>query len=172
MPVGPIPGENYTSDTKNYPWHQPPEFTDISDALDKVATKITDPKVAKGFTALAEVGVPLYRLSGMIVMQGVSNGLWTIDLGLLMVGPVTKMLEIICDTMGIECKLGIEDEEDDMPTGVFFKRNAERDMKIRSSSNIYTTVSSQMPQFGEWNLKATCVRMTTATVFLCNLRYI
>ena len=144
MPNGPIPGENYTSDTKNYPWHQPPQYTDISDALDKVATRITDPKITRGFIALAEVGVPLYRLSGMIIMQGVSNGLWTVDLGLLMVGPTTKMLEIICDTMGIEYKIGIEEEEDTMPTGAFFKAKAERAQRIKSGSPI-PILKQEMP---------------------------
>ena len=28
QPSGPIPGENFTSDERNYPWHRPPEYTD------------------------------------------------------------------------------------------------------------------------------------------------
>ena len=27
----PIAGENFTSDTRNYPWHRPPEITDYDD---------------------------------------------------------------------------------------------------------------------------------------------
>ena len=34
---GPIPGENFTSETKNYPWHRPPEITDYDEALEFAA---------------------------------------------------------------------------------------------------------------------------------------
>ena len=30
----PIPGENYTAETKNYPWHRPPDIVDYDEAID------------------------------------------------------------------------------------------------------------------------------------------
>ena len=33
QPSGPIPGENFTSDERNYPWHRPPEYTDMDLSL-------------------------------------------------------------------------------------------------------------------------------------------
>lgn len=114
----PIPGENYTSDTKNYPWHQPPEFTAIGPALDKMSKKMTDRKTAPLLMSMVETGVPLYKLSQIIIMEGMANGKWTLDLGLLLAGPITKILEIMCSVYDIEYDLGIEDDDDE-PTGLF-----------------------------------------------------
>lgn len=115
---GPIPGENFTSDTKSYPWHQPPEFVSIGPALDKMSQKITDRKTAPLLMSMAETGLPLYKLSQIIVMEGMASGKWTLDLGLLLAGPITKILEIMCNVYDVEYTLGIE-ETDDEPTGLF-----------------------------------------------------
>ena len=37
---GPIPGENYTSEAKNYPWHRPPDETDFVRIVDKSIKKM------------------------------------------------------------------------------------------------------------------------------------
>ena len=36
QPNAPIPGANYTSDTRNYPWHRPPDITDVDEALEHI----------------------------------------------------------------------------------------------------------------------------------------
>lgn len=141
---GPIPGENYTSDTKNYPWHQPPKYTDIGEALDKVVEKITDEKVAKKLISLAQVGIPLYRISALVVMEGVGGGLWTVDMALLLVGPITKIIEIMADNYGVEYTIGIEPEEDNTPTGLFVKMKHEAKMKARS--NVIKIVKEELPE--------------------------
>lgn len=115
---GPIPGANFTSDTKNYPWHQPPEFTDISEALDKIVSRITDKNISRKLVALAEVGIPLYRIAGFVIMEGISQGKWTTDLGLLLVGPTCKIIEILCTQYDVEYDLGLEEDES-FVTGLF-----------------------------------------------------
>lgn len=118
---GPIPGENFTSDTKNYPWHQPPEFTDLNKALDMMGDKLTKFKVATGIMATAELGIPLYKITTMILVQGIGEGKWTPDFALLLAGPVTRMIELICQGFDVEYELGLDDDEDDFVTGTFFK---------------------------------------------------
>lgn len=121
MKDAPIPGENYTSDTKHYPWHQSPKHSNLNDALDNISNKITDPKVARGIVSLAEMGFPLVRVAQMIIMEGISQGQWTMDLALLLAGPVTKIIQIMCDVYGVEYMIGIEENPDDFSTGHFFK---------------------------------------------------
>jgi hypothetical protein len=118
---GPIPGENFTSDTKNYPWRQPPEFSDLDDALDFLAKKITQFKVANGLLTMAEIGVPLWQIADMLLTQGVGEGKWTVDFTLLMAGPLTRMVELICMQFGIEYNLGIDDDEDNFTTGTYLQ---------------------------------------------------
>lgn len=118
---GPIPGANFTSDTKSYPWHQPPEFTNPNKALDWVADKITDFKVANSMLTFVEMGAPVYKVASMLLMQGVAEGKWTVDLALMLAGPVTRMIELICITFEVEYDLGIEDDPNDFETGTFFE---------------------------------------------------
>jgi hypothetical protein len=141
---GPIPGENYTSDTKNYPWHQPPQYTDISEALDKVVVKITEPNVAKKLVSLAQVDIPLYRIAALIVMEGVEGGLWTVDMGLLLIGPVTKIIEIMADNYGVPYKIGIEPEEDNTPTGLFVKMKYEA--KQANRNGVIRMIKEELPE--------------------------
>lgn len=121
--TGPIPGANFTSDTKNYPWHQPPKYTDISEALDKIVEKLMTDDADKKVSALAEIGIPLYRIAALIVMEGIAEGQWTVDMGLLLVGPVCKIVEVICVQYDVEYSVGIE-EERKFVTGVFVNAKA------------------------------------------------
>lgn len=140
---GPIPGENFTSDTKNYPWHQPPEFTEINKALDMLAKKITGFKTANGILTIAELGVPLYRISSMIVMAGIGEGKWTPDFALLIAGPLTKMIEVMCIGFDVEYNVGI-DEDETIFTGDFFKN--QRELKNRDTGDAFEILSEQMDE--------------------------
>jgi hypothetical protein len=126
--AGPIPGENYTSDTKNYPWHQPPEYTDLDEALDYLSGRLTQFKVANGLLTLAETGVPLYKVAHFVLLSGVGEGKWTPDFALLLAGPVTRMIEMMCIGFDVEYDLGIYDDEDEFETGNFFKHENELKM--------------------------------------------
>ena len=117
---GPIPGENFTSDTKNYPWHQPPEFTDIDKALDMMAKKLTEFQRANSIMTMIELGAPITRVTDLIVTAGISEGKWTPDFALLLAGPIARMIELICIGFEVEYKLGIEEDEDDFVTSAFF----------------------------------------------------
>lgn len=143
---GPIPGENFTSDTKNYPWHQPPEFTDLNKALDMLTKKITGFKTANGILTIAELGIPLYRISSMIVMAGVGEGKWTPDFAILLSGPLTKMIEVMCIGFDIEYNVGI-DEDETIFTGEFFK--AQNELKNRDTNDALKILKEEMPEIKE-----------------------
>jgi len=139
---GPIPGENFTSDTKNYPWRQPPEFTDIEPCLDYLAKRITQFKVANGIMSMAEMGLPLYKISSMILTMGVGEGKWTVDFTLALAGPLTRMIELICIGFDVEYELGIEEDEEDFNTGDFFKN----DLELKSGdSKLFKVIAEEMP---------------------------
>lgn len=136
MPVnaGPIPGENFTSDTKNYPWRQPPEYSDIDEALDYLSGRMTQFKVANGLLTMAETGVPLYQITSFILLSGMGEGKWTPDFMLLLAGPVTRMIELMCIGFDLKYELGISDDDNEFETGTFFKE--ENDMKLPKSMKL------------------------------------
>ena len=143
---GPIPGENFTSDTKNYPWRQPPEFTDIETCLDYLSKRITQFKVANGILSMAEMGLPLYKISSMILTMGVGEGKWTVDFTLALAGPLTRMIELICIGFDVEYDLGIEEDEDDFETGDFFKN----DLELKSGNSKFSKViAEELPMIKE-----------------------
>jgi len=141
----PIPGENYTSDTKNYPWRQPPEFTDLEDCLDYLSRRVTQFKVANGVLSMAEMGIPLYKISSMILTLGVGEGKWTVDFTLLLAGPLTRMIELMCIGFDVEYDLGIEEDENDFTTGDFFKN----EMDLKSTNKFFKVVAEEMPEIKE-----------------------
>lgn len=147
MPInsGPIPGENFTSDTKNYPWHQPPEFVDVNKALDMISKKLTEFKRANGIMTMVEMGVPLTRVADIILTAGIGEGKWTPDFALLLAGPTTRMIELICIGFDVEYTIGIEEDEDDFITGTFFTESK----KLTDDASGFELLKEELPELKE-----------------------
>ncbi len=105
---GPIPGANFTSDTKNYPWHRPPKYTDLDDAIEFSFSHLMDEEKYISFLTMMETGVTILQAADMFTMAGVASGKWTVDFALLLGGPVAHIMWLMCKGYGIEPKLGLE----------------------------------------------------------------
>ena len=116
---GPIPGENYTSDTKNYPWHRTPDFTNLDDAIDFVIKKITEPDTSQSLLTLLETGITVSSIVDMLVTEGIGKGRWTVDFALLMAGPVARIICILARGYDVEYDLGIN-QKNKAPTKAFY----------------------------------------------------
>lgn len=108
---GPIPGENYTSDTKNYPWHRPPEYTNLNDAMEKAIEALSEKKTTFSMLTMISGGVTIASLTTMFLTAGIGSGKWTPDFALLMAGPVAEVIELIAEGYGIDYQVGIDEEE-------------------------------------------------------------
>jgi hypothetical protein len=119
---GPIPGANYTSDTKNYPWHRPPEVSDLDDAIELFSKKITDEEVLPKVITMMEIGLPVVRVADIIVTGGIMAGKWTPDIAIMMAGPATHLLMILGKGYGIKkLNTGLDRPKSKFPTKVFFE---------------------------------------------------
>jgi len=114
---GPIPGENFTSNTKNYPWHRPPEFTDIDDAIEYTIKKFRKKEAAFGLITMIEMGMDISTLTRTYVVNGIGQGRWTPDFAILLAGPVARIMMLMAKSYGVEYDLGIDDSLP--PTKVF-----------------------------------------------------
>lgn len=123
---GPIPGENFTSDTKNYPWHRPPEYTDLDQAIEASFKKLTADDAAFGLLTVIEMGATIADMTQAFVMSGVGAGKWTPDFAILLAGPVSHIMYLMAKGYGIDCDLGIE-EKSKAPTTAFFKAASKLD---------------------------------------------
>lgn len=124
MPInmldGPIPGENYTSNTKNYPWHRPPQYTTLDEALEHMIEVFSKPKTSLAVITMIEIGLDIATVTSTLLLKGVSMGKWSIDLAILMAGPLAHMIIIMAKAYKIDYELGFE-EVYNGPTKAFFK---------------------------------------------------
>lgn len=133
---GPIPGENYTSDTKNYAWHRPPEYTDLDKAIEAIGKKFMDEKNAYGILTMLEMGVDVASIVEMTLMSGIGGGKWTVDQALLLAGPTSHIICLLAKGYGVKYDLGLEDKKI-MPTKAFFDGFKEVD-----KSKVHSAVSN------------------------------
>jgi len=108
---GPIPGENYTSDTKNYPWHRPPDITDYDEAVEYVIEQISDKTRISMIYTMIENGISLVGIVSTINMLNIGNGKYPIDLSILISGPVARFIEIMAKKNGFEPKMGTPEDQ-------------------------------------------------------------
>jgi hypothetical protein len=116
---GPIPGENFTSDTKNYPWHRPPEITDLDKAIEYSFKKIMSKNTSVAVLTMMEMGVNIATITDMFVTGAIGAGKWTPDYALLVAGPVAHILYLLAKGYGLDPDLGINDDIE-VPTKAFF----------------------------------------------------
>ena len=135
---GPIPGANYTSDTKNYPWHRPPEITDLDKAIEAISGQFKDVKAITGLLTMVEMGTDISTLTSILLMTGIGAGKWTPDFALLLAGPTAHYITLLCEGYGVDYDLGI-DEKNDAPTKAYFeavKIDKERAMMAAKGINM------------------------------------
>tara|TARA_Y100000780_G_scaffold232313_1_gene262612 strand:- start:2210 stop:2752 length:543 start_codon:yes stop_codon:yes gene_type:complete len=105
---GPIPGENYTSDTRNYPWHRPPEFEDLNEAVEWSMEKLTDEHGSMGLLSLIQAGMTIAEATDIFVTSGIGKGKWTPDYAILLAGPIARIIEMMAKGYEIKYDMGID----------------------------------------------------------------
>jgi hypothetical protein len=130
---GPIPGENFTSDTKNYPWHRPPEYTTLDDAIEASFKKLTEENAAYGILTMLELGMSVAHLTESFLMSGIGAGKWTPDFAILMAGPISHIIYLMAKGYDIDCDMGI-DTEYRGPTTAFFEATKKDKKKIEEAT--------------------------------------
>ena len=109
-PDGPIPGANFTSDTRNWPWHRPPDITTLDKAVEYVTRDLNDDDDGLRYMSMLEAGVPITTITDIIVTKGIGRGKWTPDFALLAAGPVARILMIMAKGYKIDYQLGLDEE--------------------------------------------------------------
>lgn len=109
LPIdGPIPGANYTSDTRNYPWHRPPEYSDYDDAIEYLIGKINEPESQDLVMSLLALKMDVTSVVTSLLLQSISKGKIPIDLAILIAGPVARYISIIADEAGVKHKMTVQ----------------------------------------------------------------
>lgn len=144
---GPIPGANYTSDTKNYPWHRPPDFTNLDDAIEDSVKKLTRKKSVFGLISMMQNGMTLAAATDTFVTAGIAKGKWTPDFAILIAGPIARIIKMLADGYGIEYKTGLEYEDASLTTGTML--GAMLEVTEEKSEDVGAEVASKLEDIQE-----------------------
>jgi hypothetical protein len=106
---GPIPGENLISDERNYPWHRPPDFDNLNDAMEFLIEAISEKPKLFGVLNVLENEITVAELSQALVMASMMEGRFTMDFALLLAGPLTKYISILAEGYEIDYDVGIKE---------------------------------------------------------------
>jgi len=107
----PIPGANFTADTRNYAWHRPPDITNYDEAVDYYLKKMDEEQETELIAAMLQIDVHITTIVSGLLMQGISKGKLPIDLAILIAGPLARYIEIVAKSMNIKYEMGVEDKD-------------------------------------------------------------
>ena len=107
----PIAGANYAADTRNYPWHRPPDIVNYDEGVDYMITKMKEPDQIELVFSLLEIDAHVTTVVTSLLMQGISRGKFSIDLAILMAGPIARYISIIADEQDIKYDMGVGEKD-------------------------------------------------------------
>jgi hypothetical protein len=108
----PIPGENYTSDTRNYPWHREADIHDYDDAVDHMITRMSRKDGLSLVYSLLELETPIATITSTLLLQAVSRGTLHIDMAIIIAGPVARHIEIFAKRNGMSYDIGADADDE------------------------------------------------------------
>lgn len=101
----PIPGQSLTREPGSVPWEQPPEYTTEAEAMDFLFEKVTRPDIQKNLLRALDAGVPISVLMEPILMHGVQEGKWSMDLAMMLMEPLGVVLYGMASRSGITAEI-------------------------------------------------------------------
>ena len=104
----PVPGANLLADTRNYPWHRPPDITDYDEAVSYMISRISQEEQAELVYSLLQIDTTVTTVVSGLLMQSIAKGKIPIDLAILISGPVARYIEVIAQTNGFKYDMGTD----------------------------------------------------------------
>ena len=112
---GPVAGQSLTAEVGSRPWQQPPQFTEVDDAINYYVPKLLDPAFADQLLDVIEMGVPLTTIANGMQVGGVMQGLHTIDVGILVIPVLVEMMTLMAEQEGVKYNSGMDDTDSSIP---------------------------------------------------------
>ena len=108
------PGESLTSNPDEHKnWEQPPEYTNIQDALEDVLSLLIEEKTYVSIVGAIGKGIPISDVVQQILYIGFTQGKWNPDMMLLLIEPLMYLVMSLCEKAGVKYTLYRGEEEGD-----------------------------------------------------------
>jgi len=112
IPRAPIPGANYTSDTRNYPWHRPADIDNYDAAVSNTLKRLETPSGASLVYSMLNIDMPIASVTSAMLQQSISKGIIHIDMAILIAGPVARGIEVFAKSHDISYEMGAEADDE------------------------------------------------------------
>lgn len=99
---GPIPGQSLSKPMGASPVDNPPQYSNLEDALNHVFETLTQPRQIVRLVLLLKKGVPVEYIARSIIFMGFGKGMWSPDVGLMMLRTVMLQISSIAHIKGIK----------------------------------------------------------------------
>lgn len=110
---GPIPGQAWSKPIGAHPYQNPPQYTDVNDALEHVFTALTEPRQVTRLVLMLKKGTPAEYIARTILFVGFTKGMWTPDVALLMLKTVMAMIIGVAHLKKVKVTIFNPDKEQD-----------------------------------------------------------
>ena len=107
----PIPGESLTRPPKQFPWERPPEMNDTEEVMQFYIDKLTDSDRMSAIMDTLEVGMTIRDVTEGIVRVGVSEGMHSIDVGILVSPVIHQYIKSVAKALKIDYDEGFVDKK-------------------------------------------------------------
>lgn len=109
---GPIPGQSLTAEPSSAPWERPPEIVDPEEAAKAYLSKMEEPERVEAALDALEMGLTVKELTLGMLRAGVSEGMHSIDVSLIIAPVVHEQISSVAKAAGIDFEEGIEEKRD------------------------------------------------------------
>ena len=107
-----IPGESLTAELGSRPWQNPPQIAKIEDVIDYYAERFVEPELSGDLINIMEEEIPLTVIANSMILTAVTEGIHTIDTGMLVSPLLMEFMETIAEEADIEYVTGLEEKKD------------------------------------------------------------
>lgn len=104
----PIPGASLTAPIGGRPWQSPPKYVTVEDAMDFYVSRFTNEELKTSIIDTLDSGLPVTTIANAIQLNSVTEGLHTIDIGILVLPIIMELIMYVGDSAGIKYTTGLE----------------------------------------------------------------
>lgn len=107
----PIPGMSLTAELGARPWQSPAQYPTVDEAIEYYMNSMTTDSFMDQIIDVLEMGVPVASVANVIQLKSVTDGVHSVDVGVMITPLLIEMIMFLADSAGIEYETGLEDPE-------------------------------------------------------------
>ena len=108
----PIPGMSLTTEPKGRPWERPAKYSTPEEALEFYIEQLTVPRRVAQMLEILENGYPATSLVDSIIVNGVMQGLHSLDVAIIIAPALFELLTGVANSMNLKYEDGLSDKNE------------------------------------------------------------